>query len=146
MTGSLALPMMELLFRISPYAAVQSLIIGAFAGEFSVLTDGVSSQMNREGRSPFTIFATVAFLVGNGLLAFALNLASFQSNKVAGALSISVSGNVKQTLTLALGIFVMGDFKVDWQNGMGILLVVLGCIVYTMAELSSKKAKFLGRG
>ena len=96
MTGPLALPAMEILLRMSPYAAMQSLLCAFAAGEFSGLFD----LQSKGGLAPLTLIA----LLGNGMLAFALNVASFQTNKVAGALTISVCGNLKQCLTVLLGI------------------------------------------
>ncbi|KAJ5102179.1 Drug/metabolite transporter [Penicillium alfredii] len=144
MTQSLALPMMELLFRMSPYAALQSFIIGAFSGEVATFKQAMASRTTPTLQWTGSYTTEIAlFLFFNGLLSFLLNISSFQTNKVAGALSISVCGNVKQTLTLALGIFFLGDFLIDFQNGTGILLVILGCALYSKAELDSKKRQSL---
>ncbi|KAJ5320685.1 hypothetical protein PENANT_c073G10554 [Penicillium antarcticum] len=137
MTGSLALPSMELLFRMSPLAAIQSLILAIIAGEIPAFADTMSQRATES--SKLATAGTIAFLLGNGLLAFLLNVSSFQTNKLAGALTISVCGNLKQALTLAMGIFVFKDFTVDWLNGSGILLVLAGCASYSKAELDSKK-------
>lgn len=137
MTGSLALPSMELLFRMSPLAAIQSLILAIIAGEIPAFADSMSQRATES--SKLATAGTIAFLLGNGLLAFLLNVSSFQTNKLAGALTISVCGNLKQALTLAMGIFVFKDFTVDLLNGSGILLVLAGCASYSKAELDSKK-------
>ncbi|KAJ5344806.1 Drug/metabolite transporter [Penicillium brevicompactum] len=137
MTGSLALPSMELLFRMSPLAAIQSFVFALLAGEIPEFANTMSQRAAES--SKLATMATVAFLLGNGLLAFFLNVSSFQTNKLAGALTISVCGNLKQALTLAIGIFIFKDFTVDLLNGTGILLVLAGCAFFSKAELDSKK-------
>ena len=137
MTGSLKLPSMELLFRMAPLAAVQSFFFAIVAGELPVLSQAMSER-TADGSVLRTI-CTVAFILGNGLLALVLNIASFQTNKIAGALTITVAGNLKQAITLALGIIVFGDFAMNWLNGMGIFLVLAGCAFFSKVELDSKK-------
>ena len=135
MTGSLALPSIELLLRMSPLAALQSLIYATFSGELSAFAKNMAE------REPGSTLTTVLFLLGNGMLAFLLNVSSFQTNKVAGALAISVCGNLKQVLTVVLGIFTFGDFAVDAWNGCGMFLAMAGCVLYSKAELDSKRRK-----
>lgn len=136
MTGTLALPSIELLLRMSPLAAIQALLYAILSGELSAFADKMA---HREGN--VSNFATIFFLLGNGLLAFLLNVSSFQTNKLAGALAISVCGNLKQVLTVVLGIFTFGDFAVDIWNGTGMLLAMTGCVMYSKAELDSKNRK-----
>lgn len=77
-------------------------------------------------------------LLGNGLLAFLLNISSFQANKVAGSLAITVWGNVRQTLTLILGILFLVGFDLNLRTGAGIILVVVGCAFYSKTELDTE--------
>jgi hypothetical protein len=135
MTGSLSLPSIELLLRMSPLAAMQSLIYATLSGELRAFA---GTMYARESGSTMT---TIIFLLGNGVLAFLLNVSSFQTNKVAGALAISVCGNLKQVLTVVLGIFTFGDFAVDAWNGSGMFLAMFGCVLYSKAELDSKRRK-----
>ena len=139
MTGGLAMPSMELLFRMSPLAAIQSFIFAIVAGELSIFTETMSTRTN-EG-SFFPTLLTVGLLLGNGCLAFVLNVASFQTNKIAGALVVCVAGNLKQAMTLLLGILVFGDFSINIANGLGILLVLIGCAFFSKVELNNKLAK-----
>ncbi|KAL2753394.1 hypothetical protein ACRALDRAFT_2067993, partial [Sodiomyces alcalophilus JCM 7366] len=132
MTGPLALPAMEVLLRMSPYAALQSLICAFVAGEF-----GAVGKMSAEGNIAVW---TMVGLFGNGVLAFALNVASFQTNKVAGALTISVCGNLKQCLTVLLGIIAFG-VEVHLFNGTGMLLTMAGAAWYSKVELDRKNRK-----
>lgn len=130
MTGSLKLPAMEVLFRMSPLAALQCLLYAAGSGEITKL------QASSTGLS------TTSFLIGiitNALMAFGLNLVSFQTNKVAGALTISVCGNVKQCLTIFLGI-ILFNVRIAPLNGLGMLVAMAGAAYYSKVELDRKKA------
>ena len=86
------------------------------------------------GRGSTSLWAMVAALLGNGMIAFLLNVSSFQANKLAGALTMTVCGNVKQCLTILLGIALFG-VKVGFLNGIGIVIAVLGAAWYSCVEL-----------
>lgn len=131
MTGSLQLPAMEVLFRMCPLAAVQCLFYAAGSGEITRLGSA----------TPTTVFTTplLIAIVGNAAMAFCLNLVSFQTNKVAGALTISVCGNVKQCLTILLGI-VLFNVRVGVSNGLGMIVATSGAAYYSKVELDRKKA------
>lgn len=129
MTGSLALPAMEILLRMSPLAAVQSVMYAVATGESQRFLVFVQQGRLTPGM--------MAVLAGNGLLAFLLNMSSFQTNKIAGALTLTVAGNLKQTLTILLGI-VLFNVKVGPCNGVGMAIVVAGAAWYSKVELDSK--------
>ena len=131
LTGSLKLPSLELLLRMSPLAAVQSLLWATATGEVSGFLTFVS-----EGNMTLPL---ILALVGNGFLAFLLNVTSFQTNKLAGALTLSVCGNLKQILTVLLGI-VLFDVKVGLLNAAGMLVALSGAAWYSKVELDVKRA------
>ncbi len=79
-------------------------------------------------------------LAGNGALAFALNIASFSTNRQTGALTMTVCGNVKQSLTVLLGIVMFG-VKVGMANGIGMLVALVGTAWYSAVELTSKSSR-----
>jgi len=133
MTGSLALGALEVLFRMSPLAALQCLLYAFASGELSTVRATIA-----EGET-FTLGFLFA-LAGNAFMAFCLNVVSFQTNKVAGALTVSVCGNLKQSLTILLGI-VLFNVKVTALNGVGLLITVAGAAYYSSVELAMKKAK-----
>lgn len=114
---------------MSPLAAIQSLLCAYLKGELPVFVGAIAG-----GR--VTTYTAVA-LLGNGLLAFFLNISSFQTNKLAGALTISVCGNVKQCLTILVGI-VLFDVKVGLLNGLGMFIALAGAAWYSKVELDSK--------
>lgn len=129
MTGSLALSAYEILLRMSPLAAIQSVFYSWITGEAGHFLTFV-----RDGQLPWPM---VLALAGNGLIAFLLNVSSFQTNKLAGALTITVAGNLKQCLTILLGI-VLFNVKVSFLNGLGMFITVCGAACYSKVELDTK--------
>ncbi|OAA44674.1 Drp1p [Beauveria brongniartii RCEF 3172] len=136
MTGSLALPPVEFLFRMSPMAAAQALAFAFATGE----VDGFRQAL---ANSEMSSIATFASLLGNGCLAFLLNISSFNTNKLAGALTMTVCGNLKQCLTVLLGIFIF-NVDVDLLKGTGMAITMLGAAIYSKAELDNKKRQQTG--
>jgi drug/metabolite transporter (DMT)-like permease len=124
---------MEFLMRMSPLAALQALACGVVTGELKAFCELVTSG---EISVPPTAFS----LTGNGFLALLLNISSFNTNKIAGALTMTVCGNLKQCLTVALGIFLF-DIVIDWLNGVGMGITMIGAAIYSKAELDNKKKK-----
>lgn len=132
MTGSLALSPLEILFRMSPLAAMQCLFYAAARGEFSDLQALVADGVFRD--------TFLMALASNAVMAFCLNVVSFQTNKVAGALTISVCGNLKQSFTILLGI-VLFNVKVTALNGLGMLITVAGAGWYSRVELQRRSSQ-----
>jgi len=132
MTFSLSLSAMELLLRMSPLAALQCLI-------YAFLTDE-AKQFHLAYTSGQSLGSLGLALMANALIAFALNIVSFQANKVAGALSITVAGNVKQALTIALGI-VLFDVQTGLMNAVGMAVTLVGAAWYSKIELEDKKGR-----
>ncbi|KJX93589.1 tpt-domain-containing protein [Zymoseptoria brevis] len=130
MTGSLKLSALEVLFRMSPLAAVQCLLYAAGSGELSRLQVTAADGLITRG--------LLSAAVLNASMAFGLNLVSFQTNKVAGALTISVCGNVKQCLSILLGI-VLFNVRIGWVNAVGIVISVGGAAYYSKVELDIKR-------
>ncbi|RSL67207.1 hypothetical protein CEP54_003400 [Fusarium duplospermum] len=133
MTGSLALPPIEFLLRMSPLAALQALACATATGEVSGFHKLITS-------GDVSLPPAFASLFGNGFLALLLNISSFNTNKLAGALTMTVCGNLKQCLTVALGI-VLFDVTVDLLNGAGMAVTMLGAAIYSKAELDNKNRK-----
>ncbi|KAK3330725.1 TPT-domain-containing protein [Apodospora peruviana] len=129
MTGALALSPLETLLRMSPLAFMQAAICAIISGELSDFR-----ATHPEGPSR----ALVLVLLGNGFLAFMLNVSSFSTNKVAGALTMTVCGNIKQCITVLLGIVLFG-VKVGFLNGLGMLIAMAGAAWYSAVELRTKK-------
>ena len=142
MTGALKLSPMETLMRMSPLAFVQALFISWVSGELS----GAASQAGAAavaGRAAaganLSPTGMLLALIGNGVLAFALNVSSFTANKAAGALTMTVCGNVKQCLTVLLGI-IFFNVTIGLFNGLGMIVSLAGAAWYSMVELRAKTA------
>ncbi|GFP60008.1 hypothetical protein ACSS6W_005252 [Trichoderma asperelloides] len=133
MTGSLALPPVEFLMRMSPLAALQALACATASGEVAGFRALVRSGEIHLGPAS-------ASLAGNGFLALLLNISSFNTNKLAGALTMTVCGNLKQCLTVMLGIFLF-NVTVDFLNGAGMAVTMIGAALYSKAELDNKNKK-----
>ena len=132
MTGKLALPAMEILLRMSPLAAAQSLLYSVSTGEAEQFLAFVKAG----DLTPPQILA----LGGNGALAFLLSVASLHTNKLAGALTMTVCANLKQCMTVLLGI-VLFRIRVGMLNGSGMLITLVGAAIYSKVELESRKKK-----
>jgi len=133
MTGPLNLSAMELLLRLSPLAAIQCMAWAYFTGELESL------RIFRQLEGGFSW--SFAFLIlANALMAFALNVVSFQTNKIVGALAVTVCGNVKQALTILLGI-VLFSVPVGLMNALGMLVTMVGAAWFSKVELDQKRAR-----
>lgn len=133
MTGSLALPPVEFLMRMSPLAALQALACATASGEVAGFR-----ALIRSGE--INLVPASASLAGNGFLALLLNISSFNTNKLAGALTMTVCGNLKQCLTVMIGIFLF-NVSVDFLNGAGMAVTMMGAAIYSKAELDNKNKK-----
>lgn len=129
MTGSLKLSALEVLLRMSPLAAIQCVFYGYLTGEADQFRIAFA-----EGQFSGTFGAA---LLVNAMTAFLLNIVGFQANKMAGALTITVCGNVKQALTILLGI-VLFHVQVGMLNAVGMLITLAGAAWYSQVELSSR--------
>ena len=123
------MPAFELLLRMGPLAAVQSMLYSVLIGEFSEFLDFVDAGHLTRDR--------IIAVSGNGILAFVLNVVSFETNKLAGALTLTICANLKQCLTIVLGAFLW-DVPVSPLNGAGILLALAGGAWYSTIELRNK--------
>jgi len=129
MTGNLKLQALELLFRMSPLAAIQSFMYALFVGELRGFFTWIA-----EGHLTPSYSSALA---GNGFLAFALNVASLHTNKLAGALTMSICANLKQCLTVLLGI-ILFDTRIGVLSGYGMIITLGGAAVYSKVELQTK--------
>ncbi|WVO16811.1 hypothetical protein L204_104497 [Cryptococcus depauperatus] len=129
--GRLKLHPLDLLMRMSPLAFIQCTI-------FSILT-GELSRVQAFGATQMTSGKAVALLV-NGIIACGLNIVSFTANKKAGALTMTVSANCKQVLTIALAV-ILFNIPITPTNGIGIALTLIGGGWYGYVEYQEKNKK-----
>jgi hypothetical protein len=140
MTGTLSFSPLEFLFRMSPLAFIQSLLYSYLTGELATFSLTTAAPSKFDLVAPPSVYRSIAVLAVNGILAFLLNISSFSTNKNAGALTMTVCGNVKQCLTILLGIVVFG-VRVEWLNALGMVCALAGVAWYGAVELGSR-----GRG
>ncbi|KAL8809737.1 MAG: hypothetical protein Q9223_002611 [Gallowayella weberi] len=125
-TAGLHFSALELLYRMSPIACIQSLAVAYMSGEFDrfdVSSFGTSS---------------ILILLVNGAIAFGLNVASFEANKQSGALTMTIAANIKQVLTIFLSV-MLWHIPVGAMNAGGIALTILGGAWYGRIEVLRKK-------
>ncbi|KAK3674041.1 hypothetical protein LTR78_006244 [Recurvomyces mirabilis] len=126
---------MEVLLYMSPLAAAQCVVYAFAAGEVQRVRLDMAAGTYRTSEWKFFLG-----LLMNASTAFALNIVSFQTNKVAGALTISVCGNVKQALTIMLGV-VLFSVPMGRMNIVGTLITVVGAAWFSKVELDNKKIR-----
>ncbi|KAH6910579.1 triose-phosphate transporter family-domain-containing protein [Coprinopsis sp. MPI-PUGE-AT-0042] len=132
---SLSLTPLQLLYIMSPLAFVQTTVMAHFTGELDAVNrhlSGATGALHGMPNSP------KIWLLLNGLLAFGLNVVSFNSNKRIGPLGMTVAANVKQVLTVlcAVGIF---NLTITFTNGLGIILTLFGGAWYAYVEVREKQ-------
>ncbi|KAH9474627.1 putative sugar phosphate/phosphate translocator At1g12500 [Psilocybe cubensis] len=149
----LSLSPIHLLYLLSPLAFVQTTLLAHFTGELErvrwhlfdpALTvgsgmggTGMPGGMGMGMGGKVHVNGRV-WLILNGVLAFLLNVVSFNANKRVGALGMSVAANVKQVLTV-LSAVVLFDLTITPANGLGILLTLIGGALYAAVELKEKR-------
>ncbi|GAM88320.1 hypothetical protein ANO11243_063530 [Dothideomycetidae sp. 11243] len=126
LTGSRALDPVEVLARMSPLAALQSAMIGLAVGEQADVIRMVEGWDLSRG--------ILSGIVANSMLALLLNICSFNVNKLAGALAQTVSGNVKQCLTVLLAIPMFG-VQIGRIDGLGMIASLAGAAWFSCVEL-----------
>jgi hypothetical protein len=122
MTEALQLHPFELLLRISPIAAIQSLVFAWVNGEHTILLDLINNGPS--SHLPFELF------LANGMLAFAQNVSSFHTNKYAGALTLIMCTNLKQLCTIMLAVKVF-ETPITETQILGILSVLAASMFYS---------------
>jgi len=122
-------------FALMWYNNVQSLplvlALCAFGGDFV----GVRSYP----RLTDTGFLVCFFL--QGALAFALNYSIFLCTSVNSALATSVTGNVKNIVTTAVGYFAFGDVTYNRWNVAGLVLGTLASVGYSVIKYEESEAQ-----
>ncbi|KAK5105760.1 hypothetical protein LTR62_002180 [Meristemomyces frigidus] len=126
---------MEVLLYMSPLAAAQCVAYAFVTGEVHQVRMELAANTFRT--LDWTFFLG---LLINACMAFALNIVSFQTNKVAGALTISVCGNVKQALTIMLGV-ILFSVPMGPLNALGMLITVAGAAWFSKVELDNRKTR-----
>ncbi|KAI0634110.1 triose-phosphate transporter family-domain-containing protein [Trametes polyzona] len=123
---------LDLLTRMSPLAFVQCVAYAYISGEFARMR----APLHVNG-SPSLGWWHVLLLLGNGCIAFGLNVVSFTANGKVGALNMTVAANVKQVLTIVLAVAVF-DLTITRVNALGIVITLFGGAWYAAVEYRAK--------
>jgi hypothetical protein len=137
---------LDLLTHLSRLAVVQCVAYAYLFGEIGLVS-----------RRSSTLWQII-LISGNGVVACALNVVSFEANRRSGALSMGVAGyshqqsilrccteldpllaNVKQVLTILCAVWFF-HLNLTPLNAIGIMLTLLGGAWYTMVEYRAKYA------
>lgn len=127
--GRLKLHPLDLLMRMSPLAFIQCVLYGWWTGELD--------RVRKYGATQMTQGKAMALLI-NGVIACGLNIVSFTANKKAGPLTMTVSANCKQVLTILLAVFLF-NLNINFTNAVGILLTLSGGALYAYVEYTEKR-------
>ena len=66
----------------------------------------------------------------NVILSALLNLISFEANRIVGAVAMAVCGNVKQVLTILIGL-VWLKLQIGYLGAFGMVLTMVGAFAYS---------------
>lgn len=87
--------------------------------------------------------AFIGFLLLSAAQATLLNIAIFLCTKINSPLATTVTGQMKDVITVTAGLFVFGDVKLNGPNLAGLGLSLVGSLLYSLvklrANLRSKK-------
>ncbi|KAF2480167.1 triose-phosphate transporter domain-containing protein [Neohortaea acidophila] len=116
----------DILYLMTPIAALQSLVIAWLVGEVGLLRTVRMEDLHAG------FFAHCLLL--NLLTAFVLNVCYSQVTIITGPMGMSICGNVRQILTIGFGMLCFG-VAVNWLNGVGLVLAMAGLVWFSRAQL-----------
>jgi drug/metabolite transporter (DMT)-like permease len=134
----LSLSPLHLLYLLSPLAFIQTMLLAHFTGELS----RVQLHLFAPSSSIISEGASVNFRIWlgfNGVLAFFLNVVSFNANRRVGPLAMTVASNVKQVLTVLCAVIIF-NLTITPANSVGILLTLVGGALYATVEYHEKQS------
>ncbi|PPR00954.1 hypothetical protein CVT24_000261 [Panaeolus cyanescens] len=149
----LSLTPLHLLYLLSPLAFVQTMMLAQVSGELidvrgwffgtvpSSLSGSIQNVTSDVGDAVVGVIGTRGARWGlllNGVMAFMLNVVSFNANRRVGPLGMSVAANVKQVLTILCAVS-MFDLTITPANALGIGLTLLGGATYAYVEIIERR-------
>ncbi|TPX35672.1 hypothetical protein SmJEL517_g01927 [Synchytrium microbalum] len=148
LVGSLNVQPIELLYRMSTLAFMQSVAMAYVSGEVAgyriyvqtLLQKATYAEQMGGTSKELSLSSLYLALFFNAVLAFVLNIASFSANKKTSALSMTVAGNVKQVLSVFLSVWIFG-YVITVPNGLGILVTLAGGLLYSSIVHLKNKGK-----
>ncbi|KAJ3335954.1 UAA transporter [Gonapodya sp. JEL0774] len=150
LVGPRALSQLELLERMSVLSVPQCIATAWYLDELSgVKSWGQNAIHSTETSTLITLASDLSIpapplpllhLLTNSLLALLTNLASFAASRHLGPLAVSVAANVKQVATVAVSVVLFG-YRLNMWNGVGVVVTVLGGILYASASSTVKESQ-----
>lgn len=126
LVGNWSLHPLDLLDKTTFWAFLQLLFFVYYLGEY----DEIVANWEK-----IVLDSTVMILVfGSALVAFLLNVTNFFTNQTTSPLILSVSGNVKQCVSIIVGIILFNEV-VGLLNATGISITILGTILFNVVRL-----------
>lgn len=83
----------------------------------------------------------ILFFLFSAAQATLLNIAIFLCTKLNSPLATTVTGQMKDFVTVGFGLFVFGDVKLSVPNLVGLAISLLGSVVYSVIKLISARAQ-----
>lgn len=83
----------------------------------------------------------LTFLVFSAAQATLLNVAIFLCTKLNSPLATTVTGQMKDFVTVGFGLFLFGDVKLSVPNLIGLGISLLGSVMYSLVKLFAARAK-----
>ena len=138
---------------MSPLAFIQCAAYAYYSGELSRMQAAAAHSS-----TTLSGWWYLLLLIGNGCIAFGLNVVSFTANGKVGALNMTVAGeyprngcrrhqytadriplsaNIKQVLTILLAVAIF-NLTITPANAAGILITILGGAWYAWVEYEEK--------
>lgn len=125
LSGDLKLHPVDLILHQAPLSALWCFFTIFLSGEHKTLLDNWD-----------VVPAASFWFVVTGMISFLLNITSFYANKVTSPVTLTVCGNMKQIVVIAMSILINGDV-VTMQKLLGIAVVTVGGVAY--AYISTKE-------
>jgi len=125
LVGSWSLHPLDLLDRSTFFAFLQLTFFIYYLGE----SEAILSNFHQFG-NPFVLF----LVFGSAIIAFLLNVTNFFTNQTTSPLILSVSGNVKQCVSILVGIVLFNE-DIHLTNATGIMITMLGTIWFSYVRL-----------
>ncbi|KAF9809013.1 hypothetical protein IEO21_07638 [Rhodonia placenta] len=126
----LSLHPLDLLSRTSPFACALCIVYAYGSGELLQARDSLAFGSTSG-------WFKLAVLLGNGAIAFGLNVVSLSANKRVGALNMTVAANVKQALTILCAVSLF-HLTITPLNALGICITLAGGAWYAWVEYIGK--------
>jgi len=131
LSGTYSLHPFDLLNRVAPLAFLQLLPLSLYLGEAEGLIDKWETYLN---------FHALSLIFGSAVVSLLLNWVSFEVCKATSALTMSLVGTVRDSLTVLLSVVIFGNV-ITPLNAAGICLAMTGSASYSYVSYLEMKRR-----